>query len=82
MTTVYGLRQDDAYQALVQVDSDGEVAYDTSIAIRATALCGRAFGDEYKPVELSWGSPRRKKTVIFTLCCRHFLYSARNLSTH
>ncbi|MEK6346818.1 MAG: DUF1629 domain-containing protein [Burkholderia sp.] len=79
MTTVYGLRQDDAYQALVQVDSDGEVAYDTSIAIRATALCGQAFGAAYEPVQLSWGTPRRKKNSdIHTMLSPFLVFSKKS----
>lgn len=61
MSNVYGLRQDGAYQALVQVDDTGEIAYEASIAIRATAQCGQRFWGEYSPPRLSWGMPRRKK---------------------
>lgn len=61
MSNVYGLRQDDAYQALVQVDNNGEIADDASIAIRAAAQCGQRLGGEYSPPSLSWDTPRRKK---------------------
>ncbi|MDR0244628.1 MAG: double-CXXCG motif protein [Burkholderia sp.] len=62
MNDIYGLRQGDEFQALVQVDDDGEIAYDASVAIRATALCGQEFGEDYEPVKLTWGTSRRKKT--------------------
>ncbi|WP_321790362.1 imm11 family protein [Burkholderia pyrrocinia] len=73
MSNVYGLRQDDAYQALVQVDDDSEIAYDASVAIRATALCGQAFGVEYSPARLSWGTPLRKKDSDFQSMLSPFL---------
>ncbi|WP_080433624.1 imm11 family protein [Burkholderia ubonensis] len=62
MNSVYSLRQEDAFQALVQVDDEGEIAYDASVAIRATALCGLEFGSDFEPVKLSWGTPRRNNT--------------------
>jgi hypothetical protein len=61
MTKIYALNQDDAFQALVQVNAKGEVAYEDSVAIRATSLCGKPFGEDYKSINLSWSSSRGKK---------------------
>ncbi|WP_058034495.1 imm11 family protein [Burkholderia pseudomallei] len=78
MNSVYGLRQEDAFQALVQVDDEGEIAYDASVAIRATALCGREFGSNFEPVKLSWGTPRRNKTSdIQTMLSPFLVFSAK-----
>ncbi|RQQ79206.1 hypothetical protein DF134_34880 [Burkholderia stagnalis] len=78
MSNIYGLRQDDAFQALVQVDDDGEIAYDASVAIRATALCGQGFGPNFEPVKLSWGTPRRKKTSdIQTMLSPFLVFSVK-----
>lgn len=78
MGNIYGMRQDEAFQPLVQVDGDGEVAYDESVAIRATALCGRGFGQDYDPVKLAWGTSRRKKTSdVHTMLSPFLVFSER-----
>lgn len=80
MSDVYGLRQDEAFQPLVQVDDDCEIAYDKSVAIRATALCGRGFGRDYDPVKLTWGTSRRKKTSdVHTMLSPFLVFSERAL---
>ena len=78
MGNIYGMRQDEAFQPLVQVDDDGEIAYDKSVAIRATALCGRGFGQDYDPVKLTWGTSRRKKTSdVHTMLSPFLVFSER-----
>ncbi|ARL38824.1 imm11 family protein [Burkholderia pseudomallei] len=80
MGNIYGMRQDEAFQPLVQVDDDGEIAYDKSVAIRATALCGRGFGQDYDPVKLTWGTSRRKKTSdVHTMLSPFLVFSQRAL---
>ncbi|WP_082751471.1 imm11 family protein [Burkholderia sp. MSMB1459WGS] len=80
MSDVYGLRQDEAFQPLVQVDDDCEIAYDKSVAIRATTLCGRGFGRDYDPVKLTWGTSRRKKTGdVHTMLSPFLVFSERAL---
>ncbi|WP_322021163.1 MULTISPECIES: imm11 family protein [unclassified Burkholderia] len=78
MGNIYGMRQDEAFQPLVQVDDDGEIEYDKSVAIRATALCGRGFGQDYDPVKLTWGTSRRKKTSdVHTMLSPFLVFSER-----
>ncbi|MBN3724989.1 imm11 family protein [Burkholderia sp. Ac-20379] len=78
MNRIYSLRQDDAFQALVQIDGNGDIPYDTSVAIRATARCGQTFGADYEPVRLSWGAPRRRKNGdIHTLLSPFLVLSMR-----
>ncbi|HDR9074518.1 imm11 family protein [Burkholderia vietnamiensis] len=78
MGNIYGMRQDEAFQPLVQVDDDGEIAYDKSVAIRATALCGRGFGEDYDPVQLTWGTSHRKKTSdVHTMLSPFLVFSER-----
>ncbi|WP_353254895.1 imm11 family protein [Burkholderia anthina] len=80
MGNIYGMRQDEAFQPLVQVDDDGEIPYDKSVAIRATALCGRGFGQDYDPVKLTWGTSRRKKTSdVHTMLSPFLVFSQRAL---
>ncbi|MDN7847949.1 imm11 family protein [Burkholderia seminalis] len=80
MGNIYGLRQDEAFQPLVQVDGDGEIAYDNSVAIRATALCGRGFGQDYDLVKLAWGTSRRKKTSdVHAMLSPFLVFSERAL---
>ena len=80
MSDVYGLRQDEEFQPLVQVDDDGEIAYDKSVAIRATALCGQGFGQDYDLVKLTWGALRRKKTSdVHTMLSPFLVFSERAL---
>ncbi|MCA8300993.1 hypothetical protein LGN24_05765 [Burkholderia seminalis] len=80
MGNIYGLRQDEAFQPLVQVDGDGEIAYDKSVAIRATALCGRGFGQDYDLVKLTWGTSRRKKTSdVHAMLSPFLVFSERAL---
>ncbi len=80
VSNAYGLRQDEAFQPLVQVDDGGEIAYDKSVAIRATALCGRGFGRDYDPVKITWGTSRRKKTSdVHTMLSPFLLFSERAL---
>lgn len=80
MDNIYGMRQDEAFQPLVQVDGDGEIemAYDKSVAIRATALCGREFGQDYDPVKLVWSASRRKKTSdVHTMLSPFLVFSGK-----
>ncbi|OXI30491.1 hypothetical protein CFB89_25370 [Burkholderia sp. AU16741] len=80
MSNVYGLRQDEEFQPLVQVDDGVEIAYDKSIAVRATALCGRGLGEDYDPVKLTWGTSRRKKTSdVHTMLSPFLVFSDRAL---
>jgi hypothetical protein len=82
MGSVYSLKQNDAFQALVQINEDGEIAYDESVAIRATKLCGQSFGRDYKPVSLSWGEPRKKKlSDIYSLLSPFIVFSETALET-
>jgi hypothetical protein len=77
MNSIFGLRQDDSFQALVQVDDAGEVAYEASVAIKATKLCGQSFGSDFKPIDLSWGTPRKKKNSdIQTMLSPFLIFSA------
>ncbi|CAN7170692.1 double-CXXCG motif protein [Trinickia sp. LjRoot230] len=78
---VYALNQDDSFQALVQADANGEVEYEKSVAIHATSLCGKPFGDDYVPAKLSWGTPRKKKqSDIHTILSPFLVLSGRALS--
>ncbi|MBR8061019.1 imm11 family protein [Burkholderia dolosa] len=80
MNRIYCLRQGDTYQALVQVDESGEIPYDKSIAIQATALCGQEFGSKYNVVKLSWGTPRKKKdSDVQTLLSPFVMFSSKAL---
>ncbi|MBU9119282.1 double-CXXCG motif protein [Burkholderia multivorans] len=80
MNNIYGLRQDDAFQALVQVDDAGEIGYDDNVAIKATALCGEKFDGSFLPPKLSWGTPRKKKDCDLQAMLSPFLvFSKRAL---
>jgi len=77
MNSIFGLRQDDSFQALVQVDETGEIAYEDSVAIQATKLCGQSFEAGLKPINLSWGTPRKKKNSdIQTMLSPFIVFSA------
>jgi uncharacterized protein DUF1629 len=77
MTCVFELRQDDSFQALVQVDHTGEIAYESSVAIQATRLCGQSFGTDFKPIILSWGASRKKRNSdIHTMLSPFLVFSA------
>ncbi|MCW3610288.1 hypothetical protein K6Y32_29655 [Burkholderia cenocepacia] len=80
VSNVYGLGQNEEFQPLVQVDVDGEIAYDKSVAVRATALCGRGLGEDFDPVKLTWGTSHRKKTSdVHTMLSPFLVFSERAL---
>ncbi|WP_185734446.1 imm11 family protein [Burkholderia sp. Bp9031] len=80
MNGIYGLRQADSYQALVQVDESGEIPHDKSIAIQATAHSGQQFGPSYDVIKLSWGIPRKMKdSDVQTMLSPFLMFSSKAL---